>query len=156
MPCRRNASQRSGYGRCAIKALSIRQPWAWLICAGYKDIENRSWHTIFRGRIYVHAGKTMDVNVPSLSLTESWILERLSPEQQEVYHTTPRRRGAIIGEVDIVDCTFRPVDSDDGLYSKWAEPGLYGLVLANPVLYDKPILYPGKRFKFFEIGGVKP
>ena len=39
-----------------MKALSIKQPWAWLICAGYKDIENRDWSTKFRGRIYVHAG----------------------------------------------------------------------------------------------------
>ncbi len=29
-----------------MKALSIKQPWAWLICAGYKDIENRSWRII--------------------------------------------------------------------------------------------------------------
>ena len=26
-----------------MKALSIRQPWAWLIVNGYKDVENRTW-----------------------------------------------------------------------------------------------------------------
>ena len=31
-------------------ALSIRQPWAWLIVNGYKDIENRDWKTHYRGR----------------------------------------------------------------------------------------------------------
>lgn len=40
-------------------ALSIRQPWAWLIVNGYKDIENRTWPTGFRGRFLVHAGKGM-------------------------------------------------------------------------------------------------
>jgi len=25
------------------KAISVRQPWAYLICAGIKDIENRTW-----------------------------------------------------------------------------------------------------------------
>ena len=40
-----------------MKALSIRQPWAWLIVNGYKDIENRTWSTDFRGRVYVHAGR---------------------------------------------------------------------------------------------------
>ena len=40
-----------------MKALSIRQPWAWLIVNAYKDIENRTWSTDFRGRVYVHAGK---------------------------------------------------------------------------------------------------
>ena len=42
-----------------MKALSIRQPWAWLIVNGHKDIENRQWRTHFRGKIYVHAAKGM-------------------------------------------------------------------------------------------------
>ena len=42
-----------------MKALSIRQPWAWLIIKGHKDIENRSWPTAFRGRVLVHAAKGM-------------------------------------------------------------------------------------------------
>ena len=43
-----------------MKALSIRQPWAWLIVHGYKDVENRTWSTKFRGRVQVHAGKFPD------------------------------------------------------------------------------------------------
>jgi hypothetical protein len=42
-----------------IPALSIRQPWAWLIVHGHKDIENRDWSTPFRGQLLVHAGLTM-------------------------------------------------------------------------------------------------
>lgn len=38
-----------------MKALSIRQPWAWLIVNGYKDIENRSWKTKHRGPVLIHA-----------------------------------------------------------------------------------------------------
>lgn len=38
-----------------MKALSVRQPWAWLIVNGYKDIENRSWNTKFRGEVLIHA-----------------------------------------------------------------------------------------------------
>lgn len=38
-------------------ALSIRQPWAWLIVNGFKDIENRTWRTHFRGKVLIHAGK---------------------------------------------------------------------------------------------------
>jgi len=33
-----------------MKALSILQPWAWLVVNGHKDIENRTWGTGFRGR----------------------------------------------------------------------------------------------------------
>jgi ASCH domain-containing protein len=39
-----------------MPALSIRQPWAWAICAGCKDVENRSWNTKHRGPFVVHAG----------------------------------------------------------------------------------------------------
>lgn len=42
-----------------LPCLSIRQPWAWLIVHGYKDIENREWSTKVRGRILIHASKTM-------------------------------------------------------------------------------------------------
>ncbi len=31
------------------RALSLKQPWAWLVVKGYKDIENRSWSTNHRG-----------------------------------------------------------------------------------------------------------
>jgi hypothetical protein len=41
-----------------MKALSIRQPYAWLIVNGHKDIENRDWVTNFRGRVLIHAGLT--------------------------------------------------------------------------------------------------
>ena len=114
-----------------MKALSIRQPWAWLIVQGIKDIENREWHTNFRGKIYIHAGKTTDASVPALSVTEDWIIERLTEDQRRRYVTTPKARGAIVGEVDIVDCV---ICSDNPWFV-----GQYGFVLANPVAYDEPI-----------------
>jgi hypothetical protein len=42
-----------------MKALSIRQPWAWLIANGHKDVENRNWRyaPTFRGSFLIHAGK---------------------------------------------------------------------------------------------------
>lgn len=42
-----------------MKALSIRQPWAWLIVNGYKDVENRTWPTSMRGTVLIHASKGM-------------------------------------------------------------------------------------------------
>ncbi len=43
-----------------IKALSIKQPWAWAIVNGYKTIENRTWKTKFRGAFLIHASKQFD------------------------------------------------------------------------------------------------
>lgn len=41
-----------------LPAISIRQPWAWLIVNGYKDIENRTWRTKVRGQVLIHAGQS--------------------------------------------------------------------------------------------------
>lgn len=45
-----------------IKALSVRQPWAWLIANGYKTMEVRSWFTEYRGELLICAAKTFDEN----------------------------------------------------------------------------------------------
>ena len=41
------------------RLLTLRQPWAWLVVFGGKDVENRSWTTEYRGPILIHAGKEM-------------------------------------------------------------------------------------------------
>lgn len=56
-----------------MKALSIRQPWAWAILNADKDIENRDWRTNFRGRIAVHAAKTMTRDDYDATEPEGWI-----------------------------------------------------------------------------------
>jgi len=38
-----------------MKALSVRQPYASLICYGVKTVENRTWKTDYRGRMLIHA-----------------------------------------------------------------------------------------------------
>jgi hypothetical protein len=43
-----------------VKALSIRQPWAWAIVKGHKTIENRTWATSYRGPLLIHASKSID------------------------------------------------------------------------------------------------
>ena len=43
-----------------MKTISIRQPFASLICCGIKTIENRSWKTTYRGKLLIHAsGKAL-------------------------------------------------------------------------------------------------
>ncbi len=45
-----------------MRALSVRNPWAWAILHGQKTVENRDWATNnparkFRGRVLLHASK---------------------------------------------------------------------------------------------------
>jgi hypothetical protein len=118
-----------------MKALSIRQPWAWLIIHGGKDIENRSWHTKFRGRFLVHASKTMTSNEFTQALLFCSERGLPMPDRDDM------QRGGIIGSVELVD-------SVEHSTSPWYM-GDKGFVLRDPVaLPFQP--YKG-RLQFFEV-----
>lgn len=38
-------------------ALSIKQPWAWMIATGRKTIETRTWHVSYRGDLLIVSSK---------------------------------------------------------------------------------------------------
>jgi hypothetical protein len=78
-----------------MKALAIRQPWAWLIIKGIKDVENRTWSTNFRRQFLVHASQTM-------AETPSWVNACLSRKGIAVPEDLPR--GGIVGVATLVDC----------------------------------------------------
>lgn len=132
----------------AMKALSIKQPWAYLIAAGIKDVENRSWSTNYRGRIYIHASKS---KTDMCKEVIAYILRRLSGKWGgEFMLEYPRLYfGGIIGEVDIVACVSpREYETYTRIKpSSWFE-GPYGFVLANAVMYDEPIPYRGQQGLF--------
>lgn len=84
-------------------ALSIRQPWAWLIVNGYKNIENRDWSTNFRGQFLVHAGKklTVDDYDAAMLFIEAFVdpaLLQYIPDQAEL------QLGGVVGVAKLVDC----------------------------------------------------
>ena len=124
-----------------MKALSILQPWAWLIVTGHKDIENRSWPTKVRERIWVHAGKTLgrakyQDDIEYFAEAENILL----PSFEEMKSMT----GGLVGSVDIVDCVRRHA-------SHWKDPDSYGFVLKNE-LHCTLVPYRG-QLGFFEIDG---
>src|SRR5690242_9023233 len=45
---------------CVMRIISIRQPWAALIVHGFKDVENRTWPTRYRGAVLIHASLRPD------------------------------------------------------------------------------------------------
>lgn len=137
-----------------MKALSIRQPWAWLIvrpditdpiarkiAAGagmIKLIENRDWSTRFRGRFLIHASAGMS---------------RAEYDQAALFvHTCVHSclelpafvaldRGGIVGEAELVDVV------DDS--SSWWFFGHYGFVLRNTT--PLPFRRCRGMLKFFEV-----
>lgn len=120
-----------------MKALSIRQPWATMILHHGKDIENRSWHTKFRGRFLIHASKGMTLLEYNYvrGFLEDRKLDIVLPDFNEL------ERGGIIGSVELVD-------SVDHSKSPWYM-GQKGFVLRDP----QPMEFiPLKgRLQFFEV-----
>lgn len=119
-----------------MKALSLMEPMAWAIFHG-KDVENRTWPTKFRGRVMIHASQKFDWGHYNwISANENRLGCRLPSYKSDFVF------GAIIGEVDIVDCIR-------GHGSRWADPSQYNFVLANAKRYDRPIPCRG-QLGFFE------
>jgi hypothetical protein len=149
-----------------MRALSVKPPWAYYIIYGVpfgvsvdigdgrtrvensgkvvlKNIENRDWPLPVRfklpQRIQVHVGKKEDAIEGVLEMFHKIGLPYGSALMS---YSKKLPRGAIIGEIDIIDCVTESK-------SPWFV-GKYGFVLANPVAYAKPIPYKGK-LGFFEV-----
>ena len=127
-----------------MKALSVRAPWWWYILHAGKDIENREWSTRFRGTIYLHASKwwqreEIGWDADTANRIAGWQRDRERWPSETVLKAGS---GCIVGTIDIVDC----VDRSD---SPWFF-GRYGFVLANPVVFGKPVPQKGE-LGFFDV-----
>lgn len=101
-------------------ALSIRQPWAWLIVNGHKDIENREWPTRFRGHFLVHAGKGM-TRAEYEGAVDT--IDYVGRKDIVLPPFEALERGGIVGEAEIVGCVLISE-------SKWFF-GRYGFQIAH-------------------------
>lgn len=99
-----------------LRALTVQQPWAWLIVNGFKDIENRTWQRKTPETILIHAGQSRKDFEERRAYVKS---------KQGVDIPGDLDRGGVIGMVDVLAFDNRPD-------SQWHEPGHVGWVLANP------------------------
>lgn len=109
----------SDQGASPLKALSVQQPWAWLIVNGHKDVENRTWRTKLRGRILIHASKRFDDFGYS-------IVQRDFP-RIEMPAKADFQRGGIVGSAFLWDCVDH---SGSRWYRGWK--GDWGFLLHDP------------------------
>jgi len=103
-------------------ALSIRQPWAWLIVNQWKTIENRTWRSHYRGHFFVHASATMSRGDYDACVI---FCNGLNFEIKDFpsFASLKSQVGGIVGEADIVDCVTQSE-------SPWFVGG-YGYVIEN-------------------------
>jgi hypothetical protein len=110
-----------------VKAITIRQPWAHLIAAGVKDVENRSRNWSHRGRIAVHAGQTDD----RAAVGDGRVRGSLGLSWPAMPH------GRVLAVVTLADCHRAEAGCCN---SQWANPAPgFHLVLTDVVRLPRPI-----------------
>lgn len=104
-----------------MKALSFRQPWAELVLQGRKTMDLRTYSTRYRGRLAIHASRTIE--------RDSCLQYDLDPANLEA--------GGIVGTVELVDVVLLDeaaynAHRDAHLAGRRYREGMYGWILARP------------------------
>lgn len=102
-----------------LPCISVRQPYAWLIVTGHKDIENRNWRTSFRGRILIHAGKKYSRREHDEYAEDLGEYRGIELPRFEDMHL-----GGIVGSATVTDCVREHP-------SCWKSLGSWGFVLRD-------------------------
>ncbi|MEU0967854.1 hypothetical protein ABZ357_21345 [Streptomyces sp. NPDC005917] len=112
------------------RALTVRQPWAALIAAGLKPVENRSWAlpASFAGPLLIHAGTKNDA--------DGW----RAPGVREALEGWPVTYGAIVAVVDRVTCHL----GEGCCADRWGEHGAFHWVLEDVRRLPEPIRATGR------------
>lgn len=109
-----------------MKALTVCQPFAWLLIFGKKRVENRSWPTNYRGPLAIHAGRSR----AWLKVTDE-LPEDVPPAAELAF-------GAVLGIVDLVDCV-RLADAPASPYAS----GPWCWLVAKPRALPEPFAWTG-------------
>jgi hypothetical protein len=123
-----------------MKALSIRQPWAWLIVNGQKTIENRTWRTNIRGPVLIHASQKLYRDEWQMFLEDQAALNQPVPDEASL-------TGGIVGIVEIIDCIDIPQNLDE-VDAYWFD-GPFGFVLRNA--HPLPFQPVKGKLNFFDV-----
>lgn len=133
-----------------MRALTVRQPWAWAIAHGGKNIENRTTLWRYRGPLAIHAGGKWSPPRSSLdALTAAW--RRIQgPGVPLVPTAEPFVYGAIIAVAELVDVHVQTSACDPAVCLPWGEESftasdgrrrtaIVHLVLVDVRVVDPPV-----------------
>ena len=118
-----------------MQVLSVRQPWAWAIARGHKEIENRTWDATYRGVLAIHASLRVDAEGPGNPLIRAAGWDASDPLAGT---------GGIVAVASLVDiCTAAKAGEPCGC-GPWAEPGFCHWQLGGVWALPEPIMTIGQ------------
>lgn len=112
-----------------MRALTLKREWAWLVAAGHKRIENRSWTTPYRGPLMIHAGKASDPAAAALCERLGIALPKVLPRSELI---------CVVDLVDIIELSGLDGPRDDPF-----AVGPWCWILENVRLLESPIACGG-------------
>ena len=110
-----------------IKVLTVKQPFCDGILSGIKTVENRSYRTKYRGRLYIHSSLAKPLK------KDIYYCKQRGFDYDEVQSVL----GFILGYVTLTDVL---IDHNND----WSFPNCYQWKLTNPVKLKYPIRAIGK------------
>lgn len=122
-----------------LRALTVRQPYAWAIAYGGKDVENRPRPLGFRGLLAIHAGKALYRG----GMEDPRILEAIASREFEIDEAASRL-GVVIAVADLIGCHDDATEEPRASCSPWAVTGQHHLMLRNPRPLAEPVPCKGK------------
>lgn len=158
----------------------MKQPWAYLLCAGIKPIENRTWPLPEKHkgeRTFIHAGaKPVGQYFNEGVFTSDQLNYLIQSKKIDLIEKV--QTSAIIGSCRFVDCvinhpsiwaeksmqlkkpleqdyfaedgTFFDVSFENDIYEFEHQKPIYNWVVADPILFDKPILDVKGKLSFWD------
>ena len=115
--------------------LSVRQPWAHALVAGWKPGDNRSWRTTYRGTLGIHAGRRRDDAAAVDFVT------RLHPELASVRLTY----SGLIGTVTLVDVISTREAYEERRLRPWVKRDIeWFWLVGEPTMFSRAIPMSGQ------------
>jgi hypothetical protein len=112
-----------------MKVITIRQPFASLIIAGFKRYETRSWQTSYHGPLLIHASTAKPLGAFFGANLGTLVENLLACSLDDL------PCGRIVGAVDLVNCfrctEFTPDPMEEAI-GYW-RANYYAWMLANPI-----------------------
>lgn len=139
-----------------LRMLTVRQPWAWALIYGGKDVENRHNNLAggWRGPVAIQASRAWDDVMFGRRLPEPLHGALLKARQEQPSHSALQQwledqRGHVIGVVDLVDAhdaRYHASWARDLVagWSPWAEKDAVHLVVARPRPLATPVPARGR------------
>ena len=121
-----------------MRAVSVRQPWAWAIARGHQPVLNRAADTGYRGPVAIYASFRVDL--------ESFESDVVRQAASAVWDPADPAAaiGGIVAVVSLAGvCAVAASGAPCGC-GEWARPGAYHWRLADPRPLRWPVLAVGQ------------